>query len=249
MGWLRVDDAFTDHPKIAGLSDRAFRAHVEGLVYCARYLTDGQIPRAKAPSARVTGELERAGLWSSTKRGFVIHDFLDYNPSKAETLDKRAAKSMAGAKGAAARWHGGVEWQTDAPPSHSTLDAPVPVPLPLPQEQKKPSTTRTRDVIADALARAENAEPLEVPASHMRTLCVKANELRKVAPDVTPEEVARRAANWSSHMRDATISGPAIVTHWGRLGSPALNGGPRDRAADILRGAAAKGGSRGSLPG
>ena len=76
---------------------------------------------------------------------------------------------------------------------------------------------RERDGIADALAKAEESEPLEVPASRMRTLCVKANELRKVAPDVTPEEVARRAANWSSHMGDATITGPAVVTHWARL--------------------------------
>ena len=81
----------------------------------------------------------------------------------------------------------------------------------------KELTPRERDVIADALAEAEESEPLEVPASRMRTLCVKANELRKVAPDVTPEEVARRAANWPSHMGDATITGPAVVTHWARL--------------------------------
>lgn len=100
---------------------------------------------------------------------------------------------------------------------------------------------RQRDEIADALARAENAEPLEVPASHMRTLCVKANELRRVAPDVTPAEVARRAANWPSHMGDATISGPGVVKWWGTLGAPANGRGPRDRAAEILRGAAARG--------
>lgn len=237
MPWLRLEDGFGDHPKVAGLSDRAFRAHVLGLLYCARQLTDGFVPQALAPSARITGELERAGLWTATKRGFTIHDYLDWNPSRADVDGKRRAKAMAGAKGAASRWHD----QRNAPiPSH---------PLPL-ETEPKTSTPRKRDEIADALAIAENAEPLEVPASHMRTLCVKANELRKVAPDVTPEEVARRAANWPSHMRDATISGPAIVKHWGRLGSPALNGGPRDRAAEILRGAAAKGGdARGSLPG
>jgi len=123
-----------------------------------------------------------------------------------------------------------------------------------PQDEEpkiKPSTPRKRDAIADALARAERSEPLEVPASRMRTLCVKANELRKVAPNVTPEEVARRATNWSSHMGDATITGPAVVTHWARLGAAGTspNGRPpRDRAAEIFRDAVGRR-SRGSLPG
>ena len=246
MGWLRLDDAFGTHPKVAGLSDRAFRAHVMGLLYCAQHLTDGFVPRAMGPRATTAKELERAGLWSTSRRGWMIHDFLDYNPSRAEVDDKRRAKSIAGAKGAASRWQG--DRIESASRSHDRGNAPDPTPTPTPRS-KEPSTPRKRDEIADALARAENAEPLEVPASHMRTLCVKANELRKVAPDVTPDEVARRAANWPGHMGDATISGPGVVKWWGTLGSSANGRGPRDRAAEILRGAAAKEGSRGSLPG
>lgn len=237
MGWLRLDDAFGDHPKVIGLSDRAFRAHVMGLLYCARHLTDGIVPRAAAPKTAAIRELERAGLWTATRGGgWLIHDFLDYNPSKAETLDKRSAKSMAGAKGAASRWH-----------RRGNAPDPTPTPTPTPEELR-PSTTRKRDEIADALARAENAEPLEVPASHMRTLCVKANELRKVDPGVTPEEVARRAANWSSHMDDATISGTAIVKWWGRLGAAGNGHRPHDRALGIVQNAIERR-SRGSLPG
>lgn len=82
----------------------------------------------------------------------------------------------------------------------------------------KISTPRKRDAIADSLAVAEGADlPTDVPASRMRTLCVKANELRRLNPDVTADEVARRADNWASHFGDATITGPAIVTHWARL--------------------------------
>jgi hypothetical protein len=59
----------------------------------------------------------------------------------------------------------------------------------------------------------------------MKTLCVKANELRKLNPDITPAEVARRAANWSTHYEGAAISGPAIVAHWGTLAHAGANGG------------------------
>jgi hypothetical protein len=271
MGWLRLDDAFGDHPKVIGLSDRAFRAHVEGLVYCARYLTDGQVPKAKGPVPRVAVELERAGLWSSTKRGWVIHDFLDYNPSKAEVEADREARSaqrsIAGkARAAGAQRVGGrfapaegqqtISEATSGPvvPRSTTVTsgAPAPAPTrPLPQEQgQEPSTPRKRDEIADTLARIEGGNPLEVPPSHMRTLCVKANELRKVAPDVTSAEVERRAANWPGHMHDATISGPAVVKHWARLAQPAkptaATNHPLDRMArDLIEGVNANG-DRGS---
>jgi hypothetical protein len=115
-------------------------------------------------------------------------------------------------------------------------------------------TPRERDVIADTLARIEGGSPLEVPSSHMRTLCVKANELRKVAPDVTPAEVERRAANWSGHMHDATISGPAVVKHWARLAQAAkptaATNHPLDRMArDLIEGVNANGDRGGTSPG
>jgi hypothetical protein len=115
-------------------------------------------------------------------------------------------------------------------------------------------TPRERDVIADTLARIEGGDPLEVPPSHMRTLCVKANELRKVAPDVTPAEVERRAANWSGHMHDATISGPAVVKHWARLAQPAkptaATNHPLDRMArDLIEGVNANGDRGSTSPG
>jgi hypothetical protein len=263
MGWLRLDDAFGDHPKVIGLSDRAFRAHVMGLLYCARHLTDGVVPRAAVPKTTAVHELERAGLWTATRGGgWLIHDFLDYNPSKADVLADReqwreqrvaAGKARAAhAQRTAGRFAPAGDQRSTSGPLASSLAAstspdPAPTPTPKPKDLKA-STTRKRDEIADALARAENAEPLEVPASHMRTLCVKANELRKVDPNVTPEEVARRAANWSSHMDDATISGTAIVKWWGRLGSVGNGHRPHDRALDIYRNAVEEA-SRGSLPG
>jgi hypothetical protein len=111
-----------------------------------------------------------------------------------------------------------------SPPS--VVSTPTPSPVDVPQNQKhfepEPRTRallpRKRDEIADALARfGDGADPNDVPAGRMRTLCVKAAELRRLMPSVTAEEVERRAANWPGLFAHATLTGPALVEHWGSL--------------------------------
>jgi hypothetical protein len=212
MGWLRLDDAFGDHPKIAGLSDRAFRAHVLGLLYCARYLTDGQVPKAKGPTARIASELERAGLWSSTKRGWVIHDFLDYNPSRSETLAKRETKSIAGAKGAAVRWQR---------PRQSTLDAPEPLPQPQDQTPAPAKRTRPRDELFEALAEVESADLSALTRSARGKLNDATKQLRDIG--ATAEDVAGRAVLYRLRHPTWDLTAQALVKHW-----PSLNGSAAD---------------------
>ena len=103
MGWVRLDDRFPDHPKVEAISDRAFRLHIRGLCYCSKYLTDGRVPRAVAKrlgSLKSLGELMAAALWSDEKDGYSIHDYLEYNPSKAEA----DARSIARRNAANTRW-------------------------------------------------------------------------------------------------------------------------------------------------
>lgn len=99
MPYLLIDDGFTDNPKITGLSDKAFRLHMSALVYCARNLTDGAISEIAlgllgansqiARPKRLVSQLENAGLWVRNGHGWNIHDYLDYNPSRAELQEKR----------------------------------------------------------------------------------------------------------------------------------------------------------------
>lgn len=112
--WLKIDDGFSDHRKVDGLSDGAFRLHVAGMNYAARTDTNGHIPTSRP--ARLTPtfkrqyitELESAGLWDAVDDGWWIHDFLVYNPS-AEDLkakrdkerDKKRTQRAAGAKNVA----------------------------------------------------------------------------------------------------------------------------------------------------
>lgn len=46
--WVRIDDDFSEHPKVAAAGPLAMAMQVAGLAYCNRNLTDGFIPAAKA---------------------------------------------------------------------------------------------------------------------------------------------------------------------------------------------------------
>jgi hypothetical protein len=117
MTWVALDDKMPDHPKIVGLSDGAFRLYVSAIAYSNRHLTDGII-RAEAVSglmpryrkAYLTELIDRM-LWVETTAGvYEIHDYLDWNKSRAEVEEHLTrvskARSEAGKKGAAARWGG-----------------------------------------------------------------------------------------------------------------------------------------------
>lgn len=94
MSWLRLDDGFAQHPKVADLSDREFRAWVKLLLYCARYRTGGDI----TPAA-----LRELGIGKATKDAFLdvglldiddgelsVHDWSSYNPSDPSNAERQA---------------------------------------------------------------------------------------------------------------------------------------------------------------
>ena len=80
-----------DHPKVEPLSDAAFRWIFRGLSYANRFLTNGALPTAflaKVP-AGVQEELVTAGVWKVTRKKVCIHDYLVYQPSKADVERER----------------------------------------------------------------------------------------------------------------------------------------------------------------
>lgn len=98
MSWVRLDDQFPIHRKVDSLSDPAFRLHVSAICWCARNLTDGWVPEADLDAAaprtmkrpgRFVAELVRRGVWSTAADGWTIHDYLDYQPSKARVEEDR----------------------------------------------------------------------------------------------------------------------------------------------------------------
>src|SRR5262245_14644743 len=122
MVWARIDDTMKDHPKIVAAGPLAELIQYRALQYCNRYLTDGFVPYAAvaallvgleafAPHEDWPATMVRAKLWKPRRGGYFVHDFLDYNRSKADVLAERNRKSKGGVKGAkrtnSRRWRSG----------------------------------------------------------------------------------------------------------------------------------------------
>lgn len=110
MPWAGFDDKFPKHPKIIRLSDQAFRLHVSGICYVAEHLTDGLVDADMVPllmpryRPRYLTELVERAIWVQHGQVYVIHDYLDWNPSRAQVEERREQKRKAGRKGAQLRW-------------------------------------------------------------------------------------------------------------------------------------------------
>lgn len=108
--YVRLRDAFPDDDKVSGLSDGAFRLYVTALCYASRNLTDGFVPRTMIKRFGSTmnraGELLESGLWKHPDGrvdGWMIHNYLKHQRSKAHVEELSALKKEAGIKSGAAR--------------------------------------------------------------------------------------------------------------------------------------------------
>ena len=75
----------------------------------AAYELDGKVPqafvqqKAEGCADSLAGALVAAGLWEVNGRGWLIHDWLKYNPSRAQAKRLAKAKQAAGKRGGEAR--------------------------------------------------------------------------------------------------------------------------------------------------
>lgn len=184
MTWAKLDDSFPEHPKVASLSDKAFRLHVTAICYAARNLTDGFVPKAVLPmlggSIKLAGELVTIGAWDKTPAGWDIHDFLDYNPSRASIEEERERKRIAGQAGgqasAKARAKAGRQARGQARATHSaTGSSGTPDPIPsgstepdnaqTAETASAPPTGKARRIGPEDISRWESAHPdVDIPA-------------------------------------------------------------------------------------
>lgn len=102
MPHLRLDDGFSDHPKVWSLSDAAYRLHVSGLNFCARLKTDGFVPADQVSRLvprfrkRTLEELIEANRWvpvgiGQTVVSYEIRNYLEWNLSAAQIEAQRKA--------------------------------------------------------------------------------------------------------------------------------------------------------------
>lgn len=115
MTFVKIDDAFPDHPKFLEAGPVAGYLALTAIAWSGRNLRDGVIPRAQVPRLAnlegvvidaqpnmiVEGEgdfvspfeladrLVEVGLWKPHPDGFEIHDYLDHQASRADVLESR----------------------------------------------------------------------------------------------------------------------------------------------------------------
>jgi len=116
MSWVKLDDRFTEHPKVLAAGEDAAWMFVAGLAYCNRnpvaagFIPTNQVPRLtlKKNPMELAGRLVRCGehlgkegLWEEVPGGYVVHDYDKYQPTEEDETDeqKSARKKAAGQKG------------------------------------------------------------------------------------------------------------------------------------------------------
>lgn len=109
--YIRLHDGMPDHPKVVGLSDKAFRLFVESMCWCSRYLTDGAVRvaamrRMNGWSPAALKELAEAGLLEDgVAPDWDVHDYTEHQRTAAEVEEFRKMKRTAAVVGNHERWH------------------------------------------------------------------------------------------------------------------------------------------------
>jgi hypothetical protein len=205
MGYCNrnLTDGYLLKSKVRGLLD------FQGL-YAESLLQAGEIIEDTEPYAATS--LVICGLWHEDghdcpscpqpgPKSYYVHDYLEYQPSRAEVEETRAKRAEAGRKGGKAKQDAKQVARHDAKQTASNVSSktgsqiepqsqvPIPSPNPLPNpsqhsdaDQSVPYVVGPNGTDLTSVARFLKFDPAAVRA-----------ELQVVMPDITDEEVARVA--------------------------------------------------------
>jgi hypothetical protein len=111
-----------------------------------------------------------------------------------------------------------IEKKTEASVPAALLVESPPDDCPFPPETAK---KRQRNGMLDALAACGGADPLQVPPRAWSGIAKALADITAVCPLVTPSEIARRSANYRTHMSPDTILTPhALSKNWALCDKP-----------------------------
>jgi len=110
MPWVRLDDSLHGHPKAAKAGLEALGLHMLAMSHCGQYSPHGHVApefvkeKGGAKGTKLAARLVESGLWEINGNGWIIHDWVQYNPTPEQVEVERARRSAAGKAGAEARW-------------------------------------------------------------------------------------------------------------------------------------------------
>ena len=74
---------------------------------------------------------------------------------------------------------------------------------------------RERNKLLDALVSVDGSDPLKSTSPAFKAAAVALKTIREVSPDVTPEEIKRRAKNYRVNYKDWSLTANSIAKYWG----------------------------------
>jgi hypothetical protein len=249
MPHVRLDENFPGNPKIASISNDALALWVVGLAYCNSNRTDGFIPTAvgygqlrycNGSTEAAVGDLERIGLWETTKGGWNVHDYCHYQTLKADQEELRRLRSEAGRRGGQISSRAKDKHLLKQMPSKTQANAQASAglkdfdfkPLPASEVQElKPLAAKKekpRDPLWDALTEIfhASAEGLERDKWNAALKSLR-------SANATPEQLRAAAATWPKVFSGATMTAIGIARNWTTLTAQAKS--PEELERDRLR--------------
>ena len=155
MGWFKVDDQLAFHQKAVIAGNAAMGLWVRAGSWSCAQLTDGFIAKAMANAMANECDADAlvlAGLWNEVEGGYQFHDWSEFQPSAEDEKEKRKARSLAGKKGAAARWANKTDSKSHSKPHGKNMRSQCPDPDPDPEPKvikesvsAKPKTRPSND--------------------------------------------------------------------------------------------------------
>lgn len=125
--FARLDLDYADHPKIVALSDSAFRAHIEMILYARKYMTDGHIPNRVANrvgfesvTELLTNDEANPSLVKTEDGGYYLHGYADMNETKSEIESRTRRNAENGKRGGRPRGSKKTQSVTESVPQSQT---------------------------------------------------------------------------------------------------------------------------------
>lgn len=230
MAWLRIDDTFAGHPKMAKLTDRERWVWIRTLCYCARYATNTGAIEAPGEiiglSPSLLDKLERIGLVDRNGNGVpVVHDWNEYNGKAAVERDQaRERKKRQRDRERDDSRDTSVTERDDESDGSVTVTSRARAHDPSPSRPKEevanapsslPARQKPRDELWDALV-AECGPVTNEMERGRRNKSLKA--LRE--SHATAAEVHERSESHRRRWPDADLTATSLANNWSLLAKP-----------------------------
>lgn len=176
MGWFKVDDQLAFHQKTVTAGNAAMGLWVRAGSWSCAQLTGGFIANAMANAMANECDIDalvQSGLWDEVDGGYQFHDWSEFQPSAEIEKEKRKARSLAGKKGAEARWGKKDDgepmanamanrmangWQKDAPDPDPSISKDI---------ERAPSKKCGSRITEDWLPQPETIQKLKAEYPHI----------------------------------------------------------------------------------